>query len=146
MLRDVDALVGEGRVVQRRQMPRVQAADVQQAGNERMPHQMDERAEPARASERTDDADADNVRQAAEQGANRSAKGDERRRDDGEEHVLDHVHAEELGREQIDSRDEREEHREESRKEECRPPDRPPPAHTPHAGGVNERREGHRRD
>ena len=102
--------------------------------------------EPARASERTDDATADNVRQAAEQGANRSAKGDKRRRDDGEEHVLDHVHAEELGREQIDPRDEREENREESRKEECRPPDRPPPAHTPHAGGVNERREGHRRD
>jgi hypothetical protein len=71
---------------------------------------------------------AQDERQTAKERAHRRAGKEERRGDDEQEHVLDHVDAEQLERDRVDRRRERRDDRGESQQEQRGPPERPPPA------------------
>jgi len=118
----------ERRVVERRDVPGVQADDVQRRGHEREPEEMHEPAERGVAGDPTHDRPAQAHRQPAKERPDRRTEEEQRRGDDEQEHVLDHVDAEELERDAVDRRGERRDQGHEAEEEQRGAPRRPAPA------------------
>src|SRR5258708_2085468 len=125
VLDDVDRRALDRGVVERGDVPGVQADDIERRRDERPAHEVDERAEGGVARERAYDRAADGVRQAAQERPDRRAREQQRRGDDQQEQLLDHVDAEQIERERVDRRCEGREQRDLPEEEQRRAPERP---------------------
>lgn len=142
VLEDVQSRVLDSRVVQRRPVPEIDAADEQQDRDEWMAQDVTENAHRSVPRERSHDAGTHDIGQSKEHRPHRLADEQERRRDRGEEHVLQHVDAEEVRGQHVERGHQREEKRRDPEEEDSGPPHRPPPPlHPAHAARVSRRRE-----
>ena len=138
MFDEVDARVDKRGVVEAWQVPGVQAADVERSGDKWMPHEMRESSDRSRARQRPHHAAAHPGGNTTQERSDRRAEHEERRGNDREKHVLDHVHRERNCRVAIDRRRERREKRGEACEKERRAPQRPASPHPRHPDRVSD--------
>ena len=142
VLEDVDPRVLDRGVVERWPVPEIDPADEQQDRDERMTQDVNDGPHRPVPRERPHHASAHHVGQTEEHRAYGLTDEDERRRDHREEHVLQHVDAEEIDREDLERWYQRGEERRDPEEEDARAPRRPaPPLHPPHATRVGRRGE-----
>jgi hypothetical protein len=123
-------------------VPEEHASDEQQRRHERMAKDVNESAHRTLARERPHHADTHEIGQTHQHWTHGLADEQQRRCDRGEEHVLEHVDAEEIRREVVERRHQCEEERHEPEEEDSGAPGRPPPAlHPAYASRVRRRRE-----
>ena len=139
MLDQMDAGIEQGGVVQLWKVPRVEAPDIKSGRNERMAHRMDESAHAVRARERAHDGGSQAKGKTAKERADRRSEHEQRRRDDREEHVLDHVPGERVRGLDIDRGCQRRDERSEPEEEHRRSPDGPGAPHPPKTARVQRR-------
>jgi hypothetical protein len=107
-----------------------------------MAQDVGEAANGAAPRERAHDARTNDIRKTEEKRTHGLADEEQRRRDHGEENVLEHVDAEQIRGDVLERRYQREQQRRGAEEEGSRAPHRPPPAlHPAHAARIRRRRE-----
>lgn len=128
-------------VVDPRDVPDVQAPDIEGSRDERQSQTVERPPDAPRAGERPHQNAAERAGQPEEQRTDRRAELEEWGGDNHEEHVLDHVDAEQLLGERVDRRDERDKDRAKAGEERGHAPGREPAPHLAEAPRVHNRRQ-----